>query len=226
MDLSERLSVFTSAGLLDRVPTPDQIRQGEWEMAPYVVSADATQEDRYTEAPWGHPLLRQPFIFSQIGLDHFKIGVGLNISVDNLCAHLHFTLHQGMPTWDLQLLQTHPGGLDRLRQRVAGLLDPQTPLQRRHAWLARRIVPDADAYHRCFLGEDGWIAQAERMDYPPADETDLPPEFADLMVFFRYVQRFPEAVAWHRWPALVPWNLSRRAREGRRMGWFVPLSRR
>ena len=225
MTLEKRLAPFLDAGMLDVVPSPAQIRQGELEMALYVISADATREDLYRNAPWGHPWIRQPFILSQVGPDHFQIGAGLGSSVDAICAHLHFTFHQGMPSWDLQLLQTHPGGLDRLRERVEGLLAPATPAQRRQAWLASRIVPDATAYHRQFLGERGWIARAERLDYPAADSTDLPPEFADLTAFLSYVRRFPVALSWAQWARQGPWLATRRIREGRRMGWFVPLSR-
>jgi hypothetical protein len=223
MTLTERLEPFRAAGMLDTVPSHDQIRQGEWEMAPYVVSADATREDLYKLADWGNPWLRQPLIFSQIGLDHLRIGTGLQSAPQSICTHLLLTWHQGMPAWDLQILQTHPGGLDMMHEAAEALLDPQDPAQRRLARLANKILPDAAAYQRQLLGQDGWIERARRLDYPDPDGTDMPPEFADLVSFLKYVRRFPEVVPWHRWPLVATRNLGRRMRSGRGMGWLAPL---
>src|SRR5882757_10199953 len=130
-NLHERLRVFIDAGLLPRVPTSWQIRQGELQMAPYVISSDATAEEGYAGGPLGHPLLRQPLIFSQVGRDHLHIGSALGCAHASLCAHLQLTFHRGMPVFDLQVLQTHPDGLARLRRALEEMVAGSTRLARR-----------------------------------------------------------------------------------------------
>ncbi|MCA9773037.1 MAG: hypothetical protein KC466_11565, partial [Myxococcales bacterium] len=98
--LERRLKVFLDAGLLKRVPTRWQTLQAELEMAPYVLSADATAEPAYRGAPLGHALVRQPFIMSQVGPDHLRVGTGLGAHHRSLATHLAFTHHQGMPVFD------------------------------------------------------------------------------------------------------------------------------
>src|SRR6266540_3450077 len=109
--LEQRLRLFLDAGLLRRLPTPWQIRQGELQMVPYVTSTDATAAEGYEGRPFGHPVLRQPLIFSQVGPDHLRIGSGLGCAHESVCTHLELTYHRGMPVFDLQVVQTHPDGL-------------------------------------------------------------------------------------------------------------------
>ena len=42
--LAARLAPFVEAGLVPRIPTAMQVRQGELQMLPYVISSDATNE--------------------------------------------------------------------------------------------------------------------------------------------------------------------------------------
>ena len=115
-DIPARLAPFVEAGLIPVLPTHAQIAQGEVEMLPYVISSDATVEPRYAGAPLGHPVVRQPILLALIGRDHLDTGTGVACELDSVIRHLHFTYHQGMPVWDLQVIQTHPGGLQRLRE--------------------------------------------------------------------------------------------------------------
>ena len=221
-DLASRLRVFTDAGLLRRIPTPWQLRQGEWEMTPYVMSTDATVEAGYTRL--GHPLLRQPIILREVGRDHFATGSALGVKLESLCAHLQLTYHQGMPVFDLQVVQTHPDGLAVLRAALEDMAAGATPLGRRRRRIAQMILLDPDAYLGRFFGADGWLARAERLDYPlPADEgAAFPPEFFSLVGLLNYcAESFPaEPPSWVRVPGQLLHHAGRRFREGRGFGWF------
>jgi hypothetical protein len=230
-DLTGRLRVFLEAGLLPRVPTPWQIRQGELEMTPYVISTDATAEEGYAGAPLGHPLLRQPLVFSQVGRDHLRVGSALGVRHAALCAHLALTYHRGMPVFDLQAVQTHPDGLARLRQAMQELAAGATPEARRRRRIAALVLARPDAYVAEFLGEDGWIARAERLDYPSAADqgSAFPPEFFSLVGFLAYcAEAFPAQpgdLPWRRLPGHLARLAGRRFREGRGFGWFAARPR-
>lgn len=221
--LAARLAPFVEAGLVRRIPTTAQVKQGEMEMLPYVISADATDEIHYVGTPLGHPIARQPVIFALIGLDHLELGTGLAAKLDSVIRHTHFTYHQGMPVWDLQVIQTHPGGLAKLRAETEALLAPTTPLHRARRMLLGLILADPEPYLRLFLGDDGYIARAERFDYPrPSDESAaFPDEFFSLVDFVNYcADTFPEQVPLHRMPQRLAQVLSRRFREGKRIEWL------
>ncbi|HTM21203.1 MAG TPA: hypothetical protein VL172_11860 [Kofleriaceae bacterium] len=225
-DLETRLRPFVTAGLLTRIPTPAQLRQAELEMTPYVISTDATLESAYRR-PFGHPLLRQPLVASQVGIDHFRTGSALGARLPSLIAHLQLTYHQGMPVFDLQAVQTHPAGLDQLRGAMIDIRAPRTALARRRRRIADLIFRDPDGYFDRFLGGDGWIARAARFDYDSAAAaaSSFPPEFFSLVGLLEYSARtFPD-----RPPRRAPGRLlalaSRRFREGRGFGWFRARSR-
>jgi len=225
--LAERLNVFTDSGLLRSIPTSWQMVQGTLEMVPYVSSTDATAEPRYDGAPFGHPLVRQPLIISRVGIDHFRTGAALNAKLESLIKHLHLTYHEGMPVFDLQIVQTHEGGLQRLRERTEEMLAGETDRARRHNKFVALILPHADDYYRQFLGDDGWIARAERLDYPAPDVegSAFPPEFFSMVEFLNYcAETFPARprdIPWTRLPGHLAHLAGRRRREGRRQGWFA-----
>jgi hypothetical protein len=225
-DLEARLRPFVAAGLLARIPTPAQLRQGELEMTPYVISTDATCEQAYRR-PFGHPLVRQPLIASQVGLDHFRTGSALGARLPSLIAHLQLTYHQGMPVFDLQAVQTHPAGLDHLRGAITDIRWPRTALARRRRRIADLIFRDPDGYFGRFLGPAGWIARAARFDYdgPAAAGSSFPPEFFSLVGLLDYSARaFPDRPP-PRSPSRLVALLSRRFREGQGFGWFRARSR-
>jgi hypothetical protein len=223
--LAARLRPFLDAGLIRRVPTAWQIRLGQIEMTPYVISTDATAEEGYRPG-FGHPLVRQPIVFSQVGLDHLRTGSALGASLDSLCTHLQLTYHRGMPVFDLQAIQTHAGGLDRLNEAIEDIRAGLTPTGRRRRAITRLILRDPDGYFDRFRGADGWIARARRFDYASAaDEgSQFPPEFFSLVGFLDHcAQSFPPAPQpgdWHRAPRRLVALFARRFREGRGMGWF------
>ncbi len=226
--IQSRLSVFVDAGLLapEQVPTWWQLRQAEVEMTPYVISTDATSEAMYDGRVLGHPWLRQPLIITQVGLDHFRTGSGLGARHRSVCNHLHLTYHQGMPVFDLQIIQTHDRGLERFRERTQALADGSTAEARRLRRIGRLTLADPDAYYQQFLGEHGWISRAQRFDYPgPENEgSAFPREFYSLVDLVRYAatsfEAHPAQLGWHRLPLHLARLSGRRLREGRRFGWF------
>jgi hypothetical protein len=219
-----RLAPFLDAGLLGGVPTRWQVFQAELEMWGWVISTDVTDESRYSSGVMGHPVARQPFIFREVGLDHLRIGTGLGCALESIVTHLHLTWHSGMPAWDLQVIQTHPGGLDHLRARTEELLTGESPRARRHTRLAGRILADPRDYWQRF---EGWIQRAEAMDYPSAASlgSAMPEEFHALVPFMQHASTLPVSPSWS--PAL-PLELARRAtrrfREVGSPGWGLPRS--
>ena len=225
MDLRRRLGPFVARGILEAVPTRFQVLQGEFEMWPAVLSTEVTSEEFYRRG-LGHPWLRQPLIFSQIGLDHLRIGTGLRSSLQSVISHLHFTYHRGFPAWDLQVAQTHTGGLAELRSRTEELIAGRTRRAQLHRALIRRILIDPDAYHQQFLGEDGWICRAERFEYPlAADVGSLPEQYYSVVGFMNHAARSfpsrPRQVGVSRLPRWMLARATQRLRDGKRFGWFA-----
>lgn len=204
-DLAQRLAPLRQAGLIDKLPTRWQLLLGQVEMAPYVVMPDAGDAARYRGARCGHPILRTPIVLSQVGWEHLRIGHGLDASLRALVLHLAYVFHEGMPTFDLQLVQTHEGGLDALRRFLEALENDHEPHHRR---LIDLVIPDAQSYRRQFLEPDGWIDRATRFDYPPQSSAAafLRPEFTQLTSFLAYCREaFPENPS-----AETPWRSARR----------------
>jgi hypothetical protein len=222
-ELHHRLRVFTDAGLLGNLPTRWQLLQAEVEMTPYVVSTDATTEEGYRRHVLAHPLVRQALIFAHVGRDHLRTGSALGAHVESICAHLILTFHRGMPVFDLQIIQTHAGGLDRLAAAIDETRLGSTSIGRRRRALAHRLFRDPDAYFASFAE---WIGRAARFDYPhPVDEgSAFPPEFYSLVTLAEYAAtRFPARprdLAWTQYPTHVLGLASRRFREGGGVGWF------
>jgi len=225
MSIASRLQIFVEAGLLARVPTRWQLLQGELEMTPYVVSTDATAEEGYRDHLASHPLVRQLRIFRHVGLDHLRTGSALGAKLDSVCAHLILTFHRGMPVFDLQVIQTHPHGLEHLRAAIQQALDRSTPLGKRRRAIADVLLRDPAGYLEQFLGDDGYLARAERFDYPTASAqgSRFPPEFWSLVELAAYCEAtfppHPRDLAWSAYPAHVIRLVSRRARTGLGMGW-------
>ena len=184
-NLSTRLRPFLERGLIDSVPSRWQLIVGEVEMAPYVVLPDAGDELRYEGARFGHPLARTPIVLSQIGWEHFRIGHGLDASLRALTRHCGFVFHEGMPVYDLQLVQTHPNGLKHLRRAFDAIESSSSLRARKDRLMSAWVIPNASAYRQRYLEPDGFIDRAARFEYPaPVDF--LRPEFFSVANFCNY----------------------------------------
>lgn len=184
-DWTIRLKDFLDAGLIEAIPTDWQLLQGECEMAPYVVTPDSGDDARYYGAPMSHPVLRTPIVFGHIGWEHLRIGHGLHSSPLALFKHLTIVQHEGMPLYDIQLIQTVPDGLERFREYTQAVQDGKTAARRRERRLVDLVIPNAADYRRKFLEPDGWIDRAARFDYDPTP-VFIRPEFASLITFLNY----------------------------------------
>jgi hypothetical protein len=219
--LARRLELFRRVGRIPQIPTQFQVASGELEMLPYVLSPDATEERRYRYGALGNPIVRQAVILREIGTDHLDPGTGLRARLASVIRHLQFTHHQGMPVWDLQVLQTHAGGLDAFRRETVRLLSGDTPDARRRMTRLRTVLRDPIDYLERFLGDDGWIARADRMDYaaPDGEGSAFPIEFFSLVDFMEHCARKHPAHAKDLSPLRVPAHfvaqITRRARERR-----------
>jgi hypothetical protein len=186
--MARRLQPFVDAGLLPTIPTRWQRFQGQVAMVAYVVYPAASDRARYAGTPLGHPILRQVIQMPAVGRDHFRIGDGLGASLAGLVRHLLVVFHEGSPSYDIQLIQTHEGGLDALRQGIEAVETGATPAPRR---LQRRIdlvIPNASHYRRGFLEPGGFIDQAARFEYPAMTSQihAEPQDVATLIDFLRY----------------------------------------
>lgn len=191
MQLASRMQCYVDRGWIPRLPTRWQRFQGQLEMAGYVVTPDPKDAERYADAPLGNPVLRQPLIISQIGFDHFRVGDGLGTPAAKLWLHLAFVYHLGMPLYDLQLLQTLPGGLEGLRRNMQETQDGTTATGRRRRRLIDLVIPQAAAYRQRFLEPGGYIDRAEAYDYPRAEDEApcIRPEFLSVVNFLNHCAR-------------------------------------
>lgn len=187
-DYALRLAPFVERGLITRIPTPWQLFCGQVEMAPYVVMADDGDAARYAGTRLSHPLLRTPLVLSQIGRDQLRIGHGLHSTALGVFRHLSYVLHEGFPTYDMQLVQTHPDGLTRFRAHLEAVEAASTKAGARERRLVDLVVPDASAYRRRFLEPGGWLDRAASFDYPNPQTLPefLRPDFASLTAFANY----------------------------------------
>jgi hypothetical protein len=121
--------------------------------------------------------------------------------------------------FDLQAVQTHAGGLDRLREAIDDIRAPRGRRARLRRRIADLIFRDPVDYFDRFLGAGGWIDRAARFDYdtPAAAGSTFPPEFFSLVGLLDYSARtFDDRAPRRRAFTLA----ARRLREGRGFGWF------
>lgn len=184
----ERVRVFVDRGLIPTLPTTWQLVQGQIEMGAYVALPDEGDRERYADALFGHPLLRTPIILAEIGYDHTRIGHGLHAKAESVFRHLNFVFHDGMPEFDLQLLQTMPNGIEAFRAYTRAIEDASSNKARKQRNRIDLILPRASEYRRKFLEPGGWLDRAAAFDYPSADEVTnfLRPEFTSLVRFMNH----------------------------------------
>jgi hypothetical protein len=129
-----------------------------------------------------------------------------------------FVWHEGMPAYDLQLIQTVPDGLETFRRYVQDIDSGATPERARQRKRIDLIIPHASEYRRRFLEPGGWIDQAVALDYPGEEEVAsfLRPEFMSLIRFSNYCAstfpRQPLDISLGRLPGHLAELVSRRFR--------------
>ena len=205
VDLHRRLQPFAARGLIQRVPTNWQVAQGSLEMARTVVAVKPDDRARYRGALFGHPALRTPILIAYTLGGHMRIGAGIRAREWHLHAHLLAVVHHGQPVFDLQLVQTFPNGLARLRARVDLVDAGRTAWRRWERWWIDRVVPGGHEYRERLRG---YIRRAARFDYDSAVPPGVRPEFATLVSFMSYcAEAYPAS-----WRGMSVWQQLRQLR--------------
>lgn len=180
----ERLGFFVAQGMLRAIPTRWQLLAGAVVMLPFVLNETPVERATNRRTLLGQLPLRVPLqaLYCPAQL---LVGTGLSASTQTVVRHLISAFHDdAMITYDLQLLQTHPGGLAALEQAAGEVAAGR----RRGSWLLAQLV-GGGGYH-AHLGELAIAARAFR--YP---EACADPRFSSLVGFAEFCLTLPD------WPA-------------------------
>ena len=176
---------FVKNGLLAKVPSPWQVRVGWMAMLPITLSESARERERSRRTWLGQVPVRVPL---QVLYNPRQLIADTGIANEprQIVRHVISVYHEdAFLGYDLQLLQSHPGGLALLRREAERVVNGET----RWAPLLSRLV-GWPGYH------EGLIAladRAERFEYP--DPLDLDRRFASLVGFAELCASMPD------WPA-------------------------
>ena len=183
--IDARMGFFVREGLLAGVPSPWQVRVGGLAMLPISLS-ESERERQRSRQTWAGPIpIRVPlqllYAPSQLGA-----GAGLSLRPKQIVHHLLSVYHEdAFLAYDLQLLCSHPGGLELLEREAARVVEGRSP------WtpLLRRVV-GWPGYHARLVE---LARRARAHDYP--DPLDLDPRFCSLVGFAEFCRTLPD------WPA-------------------------
>lgn len=172
-----RFQFFVERGLLEAVPHPRQLRAGTLQMLSFAANETPVEHAANRRSLWGHLPLRLPLQLLYCP-QQFIVWNGLLATPRTLVKHLLSAFHEDrVIAYDLQMLQSHPGGLDQLERAAEAVARRRHPL-----W--RMLSAIAGGYH----GHLADLARAAgRFEYPP----DLDPRFSSLIGFGRYCLTLP-----------------------------------
>jgi hypothetical protein len=181
-DIDARLGGFVRAGRLERVPTPWQVRIGTAVMLPITSSESERERQRSRSTLAGQVPLRVPLqvLYSPRQL---LTTSGLELRARDVVRHLLCVYHEeAFLGYDLQLLESHEGGLELLEREAAAVVDGRNRL----APILRRVV-GWPTYHETLVE---LAARARAGEYP--DPLDLDPRFCTLLGFARFCLSLPD----------------------------------
>ncbi len=180
--IADRLGPFLRRGELTKLPSPWQVKVGWFAMLPVTLSESDRERERSRNTLMGQVPIRVPL---QILYNPRQLltDTGISQRADQIVRHLLSVYHEdAFLGYDLQLLQSHEGGLALLRDEARKVVDGATPW----AGYLRRLVSWPEYHARLIaLSED-----AEQSRYP--DPLDVDPRFASLVGFARYCLTFPD----------------------------------
>jgi hypothetical protein len=172
-----RFAFFAAQGLLEAVPHPAQVKAATLEMLPFAFNETPIEHAANRQSLWGHIPLRVPLQLLYCP-QQVIVWNGLLASPHVLIKHLLSSFHEdGVIAYDLQLLQSYPGGLEALERAAEEVASGEDPL-------APMLSAIAGGYH-AHLAE--LARAARRFEYPP----DLHPRFSSLVGFGRYCLQLP-----------------------------------
>lgn len=180
--IDKRMGFFVRHGYLERVPTPWQVHVGGIAMLPFTLSESERERARSRTTLMGQVPIRVPL---QIFYNPRQIipDTGITHRPRQIVRHMLSVYHEdAMLGYDLQLLQSHDGGLELLHEKAGKVVRDKT-------WWApylRRLVAWPGYHARlCALAE-----AAARFEYP--DPLDLDPRFASFVGFARFCCALPD----------------------------------
>ena len=167
-----RFGFFVDAGRLERIPRARQVRRATIEMLPFAANETPVEYATNRKSVWGRIPLRVPLQLAYCPLQAI-VWNGLRAHPRTVVKHLLSSFHEdGVIAYDLQLLQSHAGGLDALERAATRVADGTHPFSR----VLRAIAGDYHA-HLADLAR-----RARAFDYP----ADIHPHFSSLVGFGRY----------------------------------------
>lgn len=168
--LDARLARLRALGYLDRVPTRLQLVVGSIDMLRFWISPAAADYYRSRGIGYGlHQVLR--------ALDEPASMVdptGFLSTRENIIGHLMQVVHAN-PAYDLQLLESHDGGLEALEREVLEMIAGTHPRARSIG----AIVEEAD-YHERLLGYVRAYRASPDADAPIRDNVRTQPRFREI----------------------------------------------
>jgi hypothetical protein len=180
--IEERMGFFVKHGHLDALPSPWQVRVGGLAMLPVTLSESERERKRSRTTLMGQVPIRVPL---QVLYNPRQLiaDSGLTQRPASIVRHVVSVYHEdAFLGYDLQLLQSHPGGLALLREEASKVVEGRT----RWAPYLRELVA-WPGYHARLVE----LAEAaERFEYP--DPLDVDPRFATLVGFARFCRSMPD----------------------------------
>jgi len=180
--IAARMGFFVRAGLLLRLPSKWQVEVGVKAMLPVTLSESPRERARSRQTWLGQIPIRVPLQILYCPRQAI-VDSGLTLSPRQLVRHLLSVYHEdAFLGYDLQVLQSHPGGLPLLAAQAQRVVRGQT------LWapLLRGLV-SWPHYHERLIE---LAAEAERFAYP--DPLDLDPRFTSLVGFANFCCSFPD----------------------------------
>jgi hypothetical protein len=183
--IDDRIGWFVRAGRLERVPTPWQVRMGTAVMMPITFSESERERARSRSTFAGQVPVRVPLQLPYAPRQVLSSS-GLELRARDIVRHLLCVYHEdAFLGYDLQLLESHVGGLELLEREAARVVDRRNALTP----LLERVV-GWPGYHARLVE---LAMRARAGEYP--DPLDLDPRFCTLLGFARFCCSLPD------WPA-------------------------
>jgi hypothetical protein len=181
-DIDARLGWFVRAGRLERVPSPWQVRIGTAVMLPITLSESERERARSRSTFAGQVPIRVPLqlLYSPRQL---LTTSGLELRARDIVRHLLCVYHEdAFLGYDLQLLESHAGGLELLEREATRVVEGRNRLSP----LLEQVV-GWPGYH---AGLIELAARARGEKYP--DPLDLDPRFCTLLGFAQFCCSLPD----------------------------------
>jgi hypothetical protein len=183
--IDDRIGWFVRAGRLERVPTPWQVRMGTAVMMPITFSESERERARSRSTFAGQVPVRVPLQVLYAPRQVLSSS-GLELRARDIVRHLLCVYHEdAFLGYDLQLLESHVGGLELLEREAARVVDRRNALTP----LLERVV-GWPGYHARLVE---LATRARAGEYP--DPLDLDPRFCTLLGFAQFCCSLPD------WPA-------------------------